>query len=286
MDRSKWFARLALAAATVGILAAAEANAGYDYPMGDHHFLGLLPENTVYYGYSYDEDRLDLHYVTGFDSEDRAVCEFMMHDKQYGTKDIADDVIELYYIGYYDDSGNMVAKERLDPVTGEVLAHSEWTYDEKGRMIAAKTDNSVSTTTYSADGLSSVTVGETILEDGTSVLKNYCEYDAHGEMIYTRAENTGYESWWKNEYDAQGRLIRSDLSSEAGGEADAGTSYTYEGDLLSEEYIWMKMGDKVIMANRKRYTYNEYGHQVLQEKTDKDGDVERTVTEYYLCPEA
>lgn len=286
MERSTGIARLALAAATVGVIAAAAANTGYHYPVGDHHFLGLLPENTAYYGYSYDEGRFDLHYVTGFDSGDRAVCEFMMHDKQYGTKDITDDVVDLYYIGYYDDNGNVVAKERLDPITGEVLARSEWTYDEQGRIIASKTDNSSSTTTYSVDGRSSETVGETVLEDGASAFKNYCEYDAHGEMIYTRVENADYESWWKNEYDARGRLIQRDSFAAAEGEADAGTSYIYEGDLLSEEYFWMKWEDKVIMADRKRYTYNEYGHQVLQEKTDKDGKVERMVTEYYLFPEA
>ena len=285
MERSTGIARLALAAATVGVIAAAAANTGYHYPVGDHHFLGLLPENTAYYGYSYDEGRFDLHYVTGFDSEDRAVCEFMMCDERYGTKDITDDVVDLYYIGYYDDNGNVVAKERLDPITGEVLARSEWTYDEQGRIIASKTDNSSSTTIYSADGRSSETAGETVLEDGTSAFKNYCEYDEQGEMVYTCVESTGYESWWKNEYDTQGRLVQRDSFNEAGGEADAGTSYIYEGDLLSEEYFWMKWEDKVIMADRKRYTYNEYGHQVLQEKTDKDGKVERMVTEYYICPE-
>lgn len=285
MKKTVWISRFVLAAATVGVLAAASANAGYDYPVGDHHFLGLLPQNTVYYGYSYDEDRFDLHYVTGFDSEDRAVCEFMLHDEQYGTKDITDDVVDLYYIGYYDDAGNVIAKERLDPNTGDVLARSEWTYDAKGRVTSSKTDNSSSTCTYSADGRSSVTLGETVLEDSISEFKNYCEYDEQGEMVYACVESIEYESWWKNEYDARGRLIQRDSFAAAEGEADAGTSYIYEGDLLSEEYFWMKLEDKIIMANRKCYTYNEYGHQVLQEKTDKDGDLERMVTEYYLCPE-
>lgn len=282
MDKMKWMARGALAAATAGVLAfAATADMGYDYPVGDPEISALLPANTAYYSTGGSEGFYGMYEVVAYDKDENMVCDLLfgdIKDREGSRKSPeVDSRIEMFY----DSKGRLTATETTDE---NGLERMEVTYDEQDREISRVSPSRVIETAYGEDGRSK-TIVTTDNEGDQNTM--YLEWDEQENETYTcmnfSDERLGkIESWYEYEYDAAGNAIKRTTYSEPGGEPSTVATYTYEGENLTGMHLEGYLGGEQVLDMTYRYTYDEYGHQIVQETVGTDGEASRSFKTYYL----
>lgn len=276
MDKMKWMARGALAAATAGVLVfAATADMGYDYPVGDPEISALLPANTVYYSKSGAEGWLGTYEVMAYDREEQGICRLIFGD--IGGREPTLEKPELTQrVDYsYDEDGNLIASEHTNFETGAVT-RNEWAYDADGREISHKSDTLEYTSTYGSDG--TVTIEGYQMINGEKVpIHAVGAVDEHGNQThYSETATDGIELWYAYEYDADGNMTKRTSLDGPDGKPTLVAEYRYEDGLL------MEMHSTGVVDMQFLYAYDQYGHQAMMESTIGDNEPTRSFMTYYL----
>lgn len=315
MDRSKWFARLALAAATVGVLVAAGLGsaAPYAYPRGDNDVITLFPDSAVYYGDTYVKDGLTSSYYNAYDEEDRIVSTVMLrtdgtiltHTNRY--YDAAGNETVVEYIDhdtgavdrsekFYNADGNVESIRVTEQITGEIRL-TEYTYDEQDRVVLYRVDEGegqyvVSTSEYETlDNGGWIQEVEAVRQKAGGETISYTqhfEYDAQGNLLYNRTFNAmgngqTSESWYRYEYDGDGNTVYYASLNGPDGPIVYEETNVYENGLLLEQTSRTPLDDGEELVVRSVYTYDAYGHKVMTEEFQNiREDVPVIITDYYL----
>lgn len=232
------------------------------------------------YGYNEDKYQTVVSYATyEYDEDGRCVHKYSQRS----------DVIEEYY--EYDAAGNLTKKETY--LNGNKSSESRWDYDDRGSAIAYyepdKYGDGLKYTSeyeYNADG---TVRSKTSYEADYGHQSRYEEYayDAEGRLIRCDVTSWGdYQGYWEYVYDDYGVLIEKHRYNEYGTEDDEkrelySTEYDEAGNQITYADLYTTGYDRGTPRYTDQKTYDSEGNMVRLERYDYDGKLDNLYTYEY-----